>query len=50
MPFLIMFLQTQAVRALIIAVLRQLAKHTDNALDDQAVDVIEGLANTNPGK
>ena len=40
-PILFSFIQSEKVKRLIIDLLRQLAKQTDNTVDDQAVDFIE---------
>lgn len=40
-PILFSFLQSQAVKKLIVDLLEALAKRTDNQLDDQAVAVIK---------
>lgn len=40
-PILFAFLQSNAVKKLIVDLLRALAKTTDNTVDDQAVDFVE---------
>jgi|TARA_R100000084_G_scaffold102048_1_gene57503 hypothetical protein len=40
-PILFSFLQSRAVKKLVVELLEALAKRTDNQLDDQAVAVIK---------
>jgi hypothetical protein len=47
-PILFAFLQSNAVKKLIVDLLKALAKTTDNTIDDQAVVFIE--RNLFPGK
>jgi len=47
-PILFAFLQSKAVKKLIVDLLKSLAKTTDNTVDDQAVAFIE--RNLFPGK
>ena len=39
-PILLSFLQSSAVKKLVVDLLEALAKRTDNQLDDQAVELI----------
>lgn len=39
-PILFSFLQSSAVKKLVVDLLEALAKRTDNQLDDQAVEII----------
>ena len=39
-PILFSFLQSRAVKKLVVDLLEALAKRTDNQLDDQAVDIV----------
>lgn len=41
-PILLAFVASDAVKKLLIDLLRALVKQTDNTLDDQAVDIVAG--------
>lgn len=40
-PILVAFISSEAVRRLVVEILRELSKLSDNNLDDAAVDFIE---------
>ena len=40
-PILLIFIKSKAMKRLIVDLLKEIAKQTDNTLDDQAVEFIE---------